>query len=146
MEEFVQTSDAADVSRVTVSRLRTKVAQDPAGLVQVSRAAEDAAGGSRDQMHTPEMQEGGDTATGQAASVDPGRTIKAPEVQSGPGAQKDQTGRGAAIICKHGGALGRLLTDQIASSPKAILVSFENGRRVEEVPLLELELIEVVAL
>jgi len=146
VEEFVETSDAGDVSRVTVARLRSRLAQDPAGPVQASRTAEDAAGGSRDQMHTPEMQAGGEMATGQAASLDPGGTIKAPEVQSAPGAQTDQAGRGAAIICKHGHAIGRLLTDRTASSPKAILVSFENGSRVEEVPLSELELIEVVAL
>ncbi|WP_035919569.1 ParB/RepB/Spo0J family partition protein [Leisingera aquimarina] len=146
VEEFVQTSDAADISRVTVARLRSRVAQDPAGPVQVPRIAQDAAGGSRDQVHTPEMQAGGDTAAGQDAFLGQGGTVKAPEVQSVAGAQKVQAGRGAAIICKHGGAIGRLLTDQLASSPKSILVSFENGIRVEEVLLSELELIEVVAL
>ena len=91
-------------------------------------------------------QAGGDTATGQAATLDKGGKVKAPEVQSTPGAQKKQAGRGAAIICKHGNAIGRLLTDRTTSSPKSILVSFENGSRVEEVSLSELELIEVVAL
>lgn len=59
---------------------------------------------------------------------------------------EDASGQGAAIICKHGSAIGRLVTGQIASSPKAILVRFENGGRVEEVPLTEFELIEVVTL
>lgn len=146
VEEFVQTSDAADVSRVTVARLRSRLAQDAAGPVQVPRTVAGAAGGYRDQMHAPEMQAGGDTATGQAATLDKGGKVKAPEVQSTPGAQKKQAGRGAAIICKHGNAIGRLLTDRTTSSPKSILVSFENGSRVEEVSLSELELIEVVAL
>ncbi|NSY41337.1 hypothetical protein [Leisingera sp. ANG59] len=48
--------------------------------------------------------------------------------------------------CTHGHAFGRLLTGQIASNSKSILASFENGSRVEEVPLTELEMIEVVAL
>ncbi|UWQ35393.1 ParB/RepB/Spo0J family partition protein (plasmid) [Leisingera sp. M527] len=146
VEEFVQISDAADVSRVTVARLRSRLTQEITDAVRAPRTVEDAAGGCSDQTQSVGMQTGGDTAAGQAASLDQGETVKAPEVLSAPGTQKNSGGRGAAIICKHGGALGRLLTDQIASSPKAILVSFENGRRVEEVPLSELELIEVVAL
>ncbi|NSY41345.1 ParB/RepB/Spo0J family partition protein [Leisingera sp. ANG59] len=146
VEEFMQTSDAADVSRVTVARLRSRLAQDPAGPVQVPRTAKDVEGRYSDQIHTPEMQAGGNTAAVQTSSLDQGGTAKEPEMQSVAGAQKVQAGRGAAIICKHGGAIGRLLTDQLASSPKSILVSFENGIRVEEVPLSELELIEVVAL
>lgn len=143
VEEFVETSDAGDVSRVTVARLRSRLTQDTTHPVRVPHTAENAAGGSCDNMHIPEAPTGGRMAAGQTTAVD---QINAPEVQSAPGAQSDQAGRGAAIICKHGHAIGRLLMDRTASSPKAILVSFENGSRVEEVPLSELELIEVVAL
>ncbi|WP_051357629.1 ParB/RepB/Spo0J family partition protein [Leisingera caerulea] len=144
--EFVQTSDAGNVSRVTVARLRSRLTQDATDAARGPRTAEDAAGGCSDQTQSVEMQTGGDTAAGQAASLDQGGTVKAPEVQSVAGTQNVQAGRGAAIVCRHGRATGRLLTDQLASNSKSILVSFENGSRVEEVLLSELELIEVVAL
>lgn len=49
-----------------------------------------------------------------------------------------------AILCSCGGDVGRLLTDRRATSNKALLVSFDDGARIEEIALSEINLLEVI--
>lgn len=48
------------------------------------------------------------------------------------------------FFCEQGGAIGRLVTDKPASSSKMVLVSFDNGDRVEEISLEDIKLHEAV--
>ncbi len=51
-----------------------------------------------------------------------------------------------AILCQQGDKIGRILTDRKAKTNKALMVSFANGERIEEVALTEIVLFEVVEL
>jgi len=48
------------------------------------------------------------------------------------------------IICKYGEEIGRILTDRKANSNEALMVSFANGARIEEVALSDIELLKVI--
>lgn len=48
------------------------------------------------------------------------------------------------FFCEQDGAIGRLVTEKPASSSKKVLVSFDNGDRVEEISLEDIKLHEAV--
>ncbi|MCE6967509.1 ParB/RepB/Spo0J family partition protein [Cereibacter sphaeroides] len=55
-------------------------------------------------------------------------------------------GRGVVIVCKVGDAVGRLDLAAVPGRPKCVVVRFDGGERIEEIPLNEIELVDVVPL
>lgn len=122
VREFLEGTPVEDISRVTVAALR------------------------------PEIEKG--QGTHSTDDSDPqGRRVSAPTTPTRPSDEVipdhepdvtlSRTGP-VAILCRYEGDIGRILTDRKASSNKALVVSFADGARVEEVPLSEIELFEVV--
>lgn len=81
---------------------------------------------------------------GQLASVEaPPPTILAPRKVSKSAAESSSKGQ-IVFFCEQGGAIGRLITNNPASSSHAVLVSFENGDRIEKILLEDIKLHEAV--
>jgi len=118
---FLADTPVEDISRVTVAALRSEI-----------EAGQDAAAVDSIKQDQPASKLSAPTRPSDEIAPDPA-----------PDATLSQTGP-VAILCRHGGDIGRILTDRKASSNKALLVSFEGGTRIEEVALSEIELLEVV--
>ncbi|WP_227272029.1 ParB/RepB/Spo0J family partition protein [Roseobacter weihaiensis] len=58
-------------------------------------------------------------------------------------AQKPKS-KGVVLIVEHNGVIGRMITDEAASTNKSVIVSFDNGARREEVKLEEITLVEAL--
>lgn len=70
----------------------------------------------------------------------------APDAEPTSGRTKARPGRGVVIVCKVGDAVGRLDLETVPSQPKCVVVRFDAGERVDEVPLSEIELVDVIPL
>lgn len=119
---FLAGTPAEDISRVTVAALRTEC--------EVGQGAADA------NPMEPDRQIPGISSMPSNLSDDckPEAEPAATSTTNGP----------VTILCLHGDAIGRILTDRKASSNKALMVSFDNGARLEEIPLSEIELVDVI--
>ena len=119
--EFLASTPSEDISRVTVAVLRSEleVGQGALAAVPVQQGGPD----SRPPNSKRSSQE-----------IVPERKPAATPCAHGQ----------VSILCRHGDSIGRILTHRMASSNQALLVSFDDGARVEEVPLSEIELLEVV--
>lgn len=121
VREFLAGTPAEDISRVTVAALRSEI--------EMGQGAP-----------TADPIEQGQTASPPSAQ---GRTSGDTTPEAEPVPATTSTGP-VAILCRHGSNVGRILTDRKASSNKALLVSFGDGDRVEEIVLSEIELLEVI--
>ena len=119
---FLAGKPAEDISRVTVAALRSKIEQGQGAHFD-------------DAPHQREPLVARPTTPSQS-SVE---IVLDPE----PDASLSRTGP-VAILCRHGGDIGRILTDRKATSNTALMVSFDGGVRIEEIALSEIELLEVV--
>ncbi|MFV1761515.1 ParB/RepB/Spo0J family partition protein [Phaeobacter sp. A90a-4k] len=119
--EFVKATPAEAVTRVTVAALRDEIeaGQGP--------------------QNTP--------AAPPRTDLEPGLSALAGEPDAGQdqGSHKSPTGQ-VAILCQQDGKIGRILTDRKAKTNKAVMVSFGNGERIEEVALSDIVLFEVIEL
>lgn len=117
---FVEATNAEEITRMTVSALRDEI---------------DAGQGADMPPETPKT------------NLEPGLSALTSEtdVGAGKGSRKSPNGQ-VAILCKQGDQIGRILTDRKAKSNKALMVSFENGERIEEVALTDVVLFEVIEL
>jgi ParB family transcriptional regulator, chromosome partitioning protein len=119
--EFLSVTPSEDISRVTVATLRSEC-----------EAGQDAPAAA------PVQQDGADlrspSSKRSSENIVPETEPAATPFAHGP----------VAILCRHGGNVGRILTDRKASSNQSLLVSFDDALRVEEIPLSEIELLEVV--
>ena len=118
---FLTATPTEDISRVTVAALRTEC--------EVGQDAADA---------NPMTQ--GDVASKLSVSQRPSDEIT-PEIETA--VARPRAGP-VTILCRHGDAIGKILTDRRASSNKALLVSFDDGSRIDEIPLSAIELLEVI--
>jgi ParB family chromosome partitioning protein len=116
VRDFLSATPTEDISRVTVAGLR-------------SECAPVAGSGQQDQPASSPT-----TPSQSPDEIVPDPESDAPLSRTGP----------VAILCRHGGDIGRILTDRKATSNKALQVSFEDGARIEEIALSEIELLEVV--
>lgn len=120
---FVAKTPAAEISRTTVAALRAEIetgeSEEPTDIRPQDRAE------SKSSIPPVPIDEG-NRGAGNNASNSP----------TGP----------VAILCRHGKDVGRILTDRPARSNRALMVSFANGDRIEEIALSDIELLEVVAL
>lgn len=85
--------------------------------------------GKREEAQPPESVNGSEPREKNAAETSP-QPVKA----------------NVAIICKVGDDVGRILTDAVAVEPKSLVVSFDNGKRLLDVPLDQITLVDVIAL
>jgi ParB family transcriptional regulator, chromosome partitioning protein len=122
VREFLAGTPTEDISRVTVAALRSEI-----GKGQGAHSTDDSDQPDKLVSRPP------------TPSRSSNEIVPDPE----PDATLSRTGP-VAILCRHGGDIGRILTDRKASSNKALMVGFAGGARVEEVPLSEIELLEVI--
>ncbi|MGH1447077.1 MAG: ParB/RepB/Spo0J family partition protein [Cognatishimia sp.] len=118
---FLADTPTEEISRVTVAALRSEIEMGQGASVA-------------------DPIEQGQTASPPSAQ---GRTSDDTPPEAEPVPATTSTGP-VAILCRHGSNVGRILTDRKASSNKALLVSFGDGDRVEEIVLSEIELLEVI--
>lgn len=117
-EEFIKATPSEEISRTSVAELRSKIEAQQA--VQQPEP-------------TPQKQ-AKETPSALSQLID----VNADENGvSSPGIP-------VVIICKYGEEIGRILTDRKASSNEALMVSFANGARIEEVALSDIELLKVI--
>lgn len=119
---FLAATPAEDISRVTVAALRTEC-EVGQGTVDANPMALD--------REIPVI------------SPTPSKISDDDFPEAEPAATRTSNGP-VSILCRHQGDIGRILTDRKASSNKALLVSFDDGARLEEVSLSEIELLEVI--
>ncbi|MFK7944162.1 MAG: ParB/RepB/Spo0J family partition protein [Paracoccaceae bacterium] len=119
---FLADTPTEDISRVTVAALRSEI---DAGQGAHSTGETD----QHDQIVSRPITP---LPSSDEITADP--DSDAPSGRTGP----------VAILCRHEGNIGKILTDRRAKSNKALLVSFDGGARVKEVPLSEIELLEVI--
>ncbi|MDU9004755.1 ParB/RepB/Spo0J family partition protein [Sedimentitalea todarodis] len=120
---FVATTSAEDISRTSVAMLRSSLEAVPREMTTGTDARDRPAS---TPSSLPEPAAENSTEAGNAVPNSPTGAV--------------------AILCRHGEDIGRILTDRLARSNKALMVSFANGERVEEIALSDIELLEVVAL
>ncbi|MFD1158936.1 ParB/RepB/Spo0J family partition protein [Roseovarius aestuarii] len=119
---FLAGTPVEDITRVTVAALRAEI-----------DARQDAH--SNDNTDQPEQIVARPTM------------LSSPSDETAPDQQSEMTRSQpgpVAILCRHGVAIGRILTDRKPSTNKALLVSFDDGARLEEIPLSEIELVDVI--
>ncbi|WP_298921092.1 ParB/RepB/Spo0J family partition protein [uncultured Roseobacter sp.] len=122
VRKFLSNTLAEDISRVTVAALRSEI---------------DAGRGAPSKNNTDQPEQ----IVARPTMPSPASDETAPDQQSEM--TRSQTGP-VAILCRHRGDIGRILTDRRANSNKALLVSFDSGARLEEIPLSEIELVDVI--
>jgi ParB family chromosome partitioning protein len=61
-----------------------------------------------------------------------------------PNKAENSSPRKLVFLCNQDGDIGRLMTEKAASSGKMVMVSFDNGERVEELALADINLFEAV--
>ena len=114
VENFIDAKEPEELTRVAVEELKT----------EIGRKNEPAGQGDE--------PESSDNAAALTESV-----TKPTKAENGPKGQ-------IVFFCKQGDDIGRLMTDQAASSGKAVMVSFDNGDRIEEILLSDINLVEAV--
>lgn len=122
VRDFLTKTPAEDITRVTVGALRSEI---------------DAGQGaySKDNTDQPDQQNSGSFTSSRCSDeIAPEAEPEAACIQTGP----------VAILCRHHGDIGRILTDRRPSSNRALVVSFDNGARLEEIALTEIELVDVI--
>ena len=123
VQDFVSANSADEISRVSVANLRTSlVAVEDAPQVQTTKDTKEPVTQANSEQ-TSVRRTGSQTA----AAVNPTTDV-------------------LAILCRHGDDVGRILTDRKASTNTAIMVSFEEGDRIEEISLSDLQLTDVIDL
>lgn len=130
VRQFLSETEASDISRVTVERLRGEI--DGKGAPPEVPQAE----GPKD---APDATVGAADVAGQGD--EPG---EAPAVASPQSPRPRAATASPALLVRHGGQLGRALLDQPASNSKSVLIRFEEDDRVAEVLLAEVELVELL--
>lgn len=128
VRDFINATPAEDITRVTVASLRAEI--------------EAGQGASSSKTH-PETESPENKPTNLTAGL---AALSGENEPSKPQDRPKPTNGQVAILCQQGNQIGRILTDRKARSSKAIMVSFENGERVEEIPLTDIVLFEVVEL
>lgn len=121
VRDFLSATSTEDITRVTVAGLRFECETGQGAPVAGS-----------DQQDQPASSPTTPSQSLDEIVADP--ESDAPLSRTGP----------VAILCRHGGAIGRILTDRKASSNTALLVSFADGARIAEIALSEIELLEVI--
>jgi ParB family chromosome partitioning protein len=138
--QFLSETEAGDISRVTVERLRGEIESQQAAR-DVSAAAPLEPVGS--QAESPrdtsdasfEMAEAAGQGSGPGeAPAAASQTVPWPRVVSAS----------PSLLVRHAGQLGQALLDQPASNTKSVLIQFEEDGRLKEVPLAEVELVELL--
>ena len=115
VEKFIDETKPDDITRVAVAALRDEIS-GTRGIAPTDR----------DELPPTRETTPGPAAGGQRS------------------AQAAKKG-GVVLIVEHDGAIGRIVTDEAASTSKAVIVSFDNGARREEVALEKLSLVEALA-
>lgn len=120
-QEFIQATPAEEISRTTVAELRNKI--------ETRQAVQQPYPTPQEQAKEPpsELSQPVDINADESGVSSPGSAAVS-----------------VVIICKYGEEIGRILTDRKASSNEAIMVSFANGARIEEVALSDIELLKVI--
>ena len=140
VRQFLSETEAGDISRVTVERLRGEI--DGKGAAPEARISVPPA---------PEAPQAGGAKVAPDANVEmadvagqgdePG---EAPMVASPQSPRPRVATASPALLVRHGGQLGRALLDQPASNTRSVFIRFEEDGRVAEVPLAEVELVELL--
>ncbi|MGY9049294.1 hypothetical protein P775_04310 [Puniceibacterium antarcticum] len=126
---FLGRTDVADISRFTVDALRTEI---EAGLRKQDEAPRDP--DALNLAPSPKVAELHSPSSG--AEEEAGRANILPETSP------DSRAGALTLFVRHGHATGQVLLDRPASNPKSLFVSFDDGKRIEEVALCELALVE----
>ncbi|SLN69943.1 Chromosome-partitioning protein ParB [Roseovarius albus] len=119
---FLAATPTENISRVTVAGLRVEI---------------DAGQGA----HSTDESDQRDQPVSRAAK--PSRFLSEIAPDPEPEAIFSLTGP-VAILCRYRADIGRILTDRKATSNTALMVSFADGNRIEEIALSEIELLEVI--
>ena len=119
--DFVQRTPVENVTRVSVAELRDKI------------------GAGQGTHNTPANPP--ETNLDQGLSGSTGEATAGKEKKSRKSSASQVT-----IVCRCGDEIGRILTDRMPTTNKALMVSFESDDRIEEVAISDIELIEVVQL
>lgn len=120
---FLADTPTEDISRVTVAALRSEIERGQGAHLN-------------DASHQREPLVARPTTPSQSLDeIVPDPESDAPLSRTGP----------VAILCRHGGDIGRILTDRKATSNTALMVSFDDGVRIAEIALSEIELLEVIS-
>ncbi|QEW23717.1 Chromosome-partitioning protein ParB (plasmid) [Marinibacterium anthonyi] len=140
VRQFLSETEAGDISRVTVERLRVEIEGKQAAH-DVSASAPLAPEGpqAESSKQTPDASRETAEAAGQGCEPD-----EAPSAASQTVPRPHVTSISPALLVRHAGQLGRALLDQPAANTKSVLIRFEEGGRLAEVPLAEVELVEVL--
>ena len=101
---------------------------------QITRVSVEALKTQIDQQSGRKEQESGETEAPAPVEAKPAKPANA------------ETGspRKLVFLCTQDGDIGRLMTEKTASSGKMVMVSFDNGERIEELPLANINLFEAV--
>ena len=140
VRQFLSETEAGDISRVTVERLRGAIEGKEAvpegeAAVSLSPTVPHAEG----PKHTP------DASLEMAKAAGPGSEPgEAPAAASQTVPRPHLVSASPALLVRHAGQLGQALLDQPASNTKSVLIQFEEDGRLEEVPLAKVELVELL--
>ena len=140
VRQFLSETEAGDVTRVTVERLRREI--------EGKQAAHDVSAGAPLAPEGPQAEvprATSDASRETAEAVGQGSALgEAPRTSSQPVPRPRVASASPALLVRHAGQLGRALLDQPASSTKSVLIRFEGEGRLAEVPLAEVELVELL--
>ncbi|WP_164982840.1 MULTISPECIES: ParB/RepB/Spo0J family partition protein [unclassified Leisingera] len=125
---FVSETPSEEINRVTVAGLRAEV-----------EAGQGVPPSDAPPQEAPAEDKKPNLAAGLSA-------LSGGNPQSDAQGGKRSSNGQVAILCQQGDQIGRILTDRKAKSNKALMVSFENGERIEEVALTDIVLFEVIEL
>jgi ParB family chromosome partitioning protein len=140
VRQFLSETEAGDISRVSVERLRggiesQQTAHDMSATAPLGPLGTQAEGPRDTSDASAERMD----AAGQGS--EPG---EAPAVASQTVPRPRDVSASPALLVRHAGQLGRALLDQPASNTKSVLIRFEGEGRLAEVPLAEVELVELL--
>lgn len=140
VRQFLSETEAGDITRVSVERLRAEIEGKKAvPEVAASAPKKPAASETEDLRSSPEAAAEELEAAGQGS--EPG---EAPAAASQTVPWPRVASASPALLVRHAGQLGRALLDQPASTSRSVLIRFEADDRLVEVPLAEVELVEVL--
>lgn len=130
VRDFLARTPANEINRTTVTGLRN----------QIETLATDGAGASIGSDQGAIFSDIAPSEIPQASPMESGDPVNA---IARPTTQK---GKGVVLICRVGDDVGRIDTSKVAGSAGCLVVRFENGERIEDVPLDKVELVDVVPL
>ncbi|EAU44337.1 ParB/RepB/Spo0J family partition protein [Salipiger bermudensis] len=140
VRQFLSESEAGDISRVSVERLRAEIEAKQAAH-NVSATAPIAPEGP--QVESPKQTPDASLETAEVAGQG-SAPVEAPAAASQTVPRPRVVGASPALLVRHAGQLGQALLDQPASNTKSLLIRFEGEGRLAEVPLAEVELVELL--